>query len=100
MNQVVREENLPSCSRCGKDRLLTTADMPMKDAFGRPIRLELCKDCDAHKRPAAELIRFFSDGQVDADRGKEAADLMMEWTRAEMAAYGWYWSPKAEPSPN
>ncbi|MFJ3673924.1 DUF6300 family protein [Streptomyces sp. NPDC090106] len=72
----------------------------MEDALGRPIRLELCKDCDAHKRPAAELIRFFGNGQAGADRAPEGAGLMMEWTRAEMAAYGWYLSDSPQPSRN
>lgn len=71
------------------------ADMPKTDAYGRRIRLELCKVCDADKPAAAAVIRFFTTGGGhDLSRAEEGSRLMMEWTREGMAAYGWYWEEK------
>ncbi|MCX4564691.1 DUF6300 family protein [Streptomyces phaeochromogenes] len=92
MNQVVRSQTLPACSRCHGDHLLTMADMPKTDAYGRRIRLELCKVCDADKPAAAAVIRFFTTGGGhDLSRAEEGSRLMTEWTREGMAAYGWHW---------
>ncbi len=42
--------------------LLTMADMPKSDAYGRRMRLELCKTCDADNPAAAAVIGFFTTG--------------------------------------
>ncbi|WP_432190647.1 DUF6300 family protein [Streptomyces sp. Tue6028] len=95
MSQIVRSQELPLCSRCGGDHLLTTATMPMKDAFGQPIELELCKKCDADQPAAAALVRFFTEGGGhDLSRSKEGAQLLMEWTKEGMAVHGWYWEQR------
>jgi hypothetical protein len=96
MNQIVRSQELPHCSRCDGDHLLTTAVMPKKDTFGQPIHLELCKICDANQPAAAALIRFFTEGGGhDTSRSAEGAQLLMEWTKEGMAAHGWYWAKTA-----
>ncbi|WP_413755087.1 DUF6300 family protein [Streptomyces sp. MMBL 11-3] len=88
----MRSRALPACTRCHADRLLTLADMPKTDTYGRRIQLELCKDCDADKPAAAAVIAFFATGGGhDVSRAGEGAQLMMEWTKEGMAAYGWYW---------
>ncbi|MFE9684062.1 DUF6300 family protein [Streptomyces sp. NPDC006285] len=87
----MRSQTLPACSRCHADRLLTLADMPKTDAYGRSIQLELCKDCDADQSAAAAVIHFFATGGGhDVSRAREGARLMMEWTKEGMAAHGWY----------
>lgn len=66
--------------------------MPKTDSYGRAIRLELCKVCDADKPAASAVIRFFATGGGhDTGRADEGARLMMEWTKEGMAAYGWSW---------
>jgi hypothetical protein len=86
-------EELPSCSRC-RGPLLMSAVVPQTDAYGRPIRLELCASCDTGNtdRPAAGLfIQWFADGGGhDESRYQEGSQLMMEWTKECMAAHGWY----------
>lgn len=92
MNQVVRSRTLPACSRCSQDQLVTVAKMPKTDSYGWPIRLELCKVCDADKPAASAVIRFFSTGGGhDTRQAEEGARLMMEWTKEGMGAYGWFW---------
>ncbi|GHH63449.1 DUF6300 family protein [Streptomyces umbrinus] len=77
MNQVVRSQTLPACSRCHQDQLLTMADMPKTDAYGRRIRLKLCKACDADKPAAAAVIGFFTTGGGhDLSRAEEGTRLM------------------------
>ncbi|MFF3313193.1 DUF6300 family protein [Streptomyces sp. NPDC002952] len=93
----MRSRELPGCSRCGQQQLLTTAAMPKKDALGKPIVLELCKVCDAKRLAAAAVIDFFATGGGhDLARAREGARLLTEWTTEGMAAYGWY---PAEPGP-
>ncbi|MCX5000959.1 DUF6300 family protein [Streptomyces longwoodensis] len=88
-----RSEALPPCSRCG-GRLMMSAIAPQKDAQGQPIHLELCPSCDTGnvERPAAGLLlQFLGDGGAhDEKRIREAAHLMMEWTKEGMAVHGWY----------
>ncbi|MET8038757.1 DUF6300 family protein [Streptomyces sp. NPDC005345] len=101
MREIVRSQDLPSCSRCGGDRLLTTPRMPMKDASGQPIELELCEVCDADKPAAAALIAFFTEGGGhDVSRSTEGARLLMEWTKEGMADHGWSWVERPSPSLN
>jgi hypothetical protein len=86
-------EQLLPCSRC-RGALLMSAVAPQKDELGRPIHLELCPRCDTGNidRPAAGmLIQFFTDGGGhDDSRVREAAHLVMEWTKECMAVHGWY----------
>ncbi|MFJ3229223.1 DUF6300 family protein [Streptomyces sp. NPDC086783] len=92
MSQIVRSKELPGCSRCGQETVLTTAAMPKKDAFGQRIVLELCKACDADKPAAAALVDYFATGGGhDPARSQEGARLLMEWTKEGMAAHGWHW---------
>lgn len=96
MDRVVRMADLPQCSRCRGD-LLISAVAPQDDAEGRPIHLELCPACDTGDidRPAAGiLVQFFADGGGrDETRAKEGAQLLVEWSRECMAAHGWCWRP-------
>nr|WP_274036689.1 DUF6300 family protein [Streptomyces sp. MMBL 11-1] len=51
----------------------------------------MCAACDADRPAAGALIRFFADGRGrDADRAKEGALLVLEWTKEGMAAHGWF----------
>lgn len=93
MATVERSEHLPPCSRCG-GRLMMSADAPQTDKHGQPIRLELCPTCDTGnlERPAAGLLlQFLANGAGhDETRAREAAHLILEWTKECMAAHGWY----------
>lgn len=86
-------ENLPPCSRCAGE-LMMSAVAPQTDKHGKPIHLELCPSCDTGNtdRPAAGLlIQFFAEGGgQDDSRVQEAAHLLMEWTKECMAVHGWY----------
>ncbi|MCR3725249.1 hypothetical protein FHS35_002097 [Streptomyces umbrinus] len=51
--------------------------MPKTDAYGRRIRLKLCKACDADKPAAAAVIGFFTTGGGhDLSRAEEGTRLM------------------------
>ncbi|MFH8470613.1 DUF6300 family protein [Streptomyces sp. NPDC017991] len=76
--------------------------VPKTDAYGRRIRLKLCKVCDTDKPAAAAFIDFFtSGGSHDLSRAAEGSRLVIEWTREGMATYGWHWeeTPEATTEP-
>ncbi|WP_236242726.1 DUF6300 family protein [Streptomyces sp. CC228A] len=87
---VQRSDDLPPCSRCNGS-LILAATMPVLDAFGKPITLELCRACDASDATAAgALVRFFkSGGGQDTTRTQECADLVLDFQKEAMAAHGY-----------
>ncbi|MEE1928784.1 DUF6300 family protein [Streptomyces sp. TRM 70351] len=96
----MRSQTLPACSRCHQDQLLSVANMPKTDAYGRRIQLELCKVCDTDKPAAAASTNFLTTaGGHDLSRAEEASQLMIKWTREGMAAYVWYWEDPPPPQP-
>ncbi|MFG2441034.1 DUF6300 family protein [Streptomyces sp. NPDC048508] len=101
MNEILRIQDLPPCSRCGDGLIVTTAGMSQTDEAGQPITLELCESCDADKPAAAALLAFFAEGGGhDVSRSSEGARLLMEWTKEGMADHGWSWVETPRPSPN
>ncbi|MFD6751192.1 DUF6300 family protein [Streptomyces anthocyanicus] len=100
MNEILRIQDLPPCSRCGGDLVVTVARMK-PNASEQPIELELCESCDADKPAAAALLAFFTEGGGhDASRSAEGASLLMEWTKEGMAEHGWSWVERPSPSLN
>lgn len=101
MNEILRIQDLPPCSRCGGDLVVTTAGMSQTDQAGQPITLGLCESCDAGKPAAAALLAFFAEGGGhDASRSAEGASLLMEWMKEGMAGHGWSWVEAPSPSLN
>lgn len=82
-------DELPSCSRCSGP-LIMAGKMPQRDAFGRPIALELCRACDTGDTAAAALLGFFTSGAGnDISRAEEAAQLMVDFQKEVMARHGY-----------
>ncbi|MER7983323.1 DUF6300 family protein [Streptomyces sp. NPDC095817] len=93
MIPVLRTQDLPLCSRCGDDRLITSATTVKKDAAGQLIQLELCTRCDAAKPAAAALITFITTGGADdLSRCTNRGPLTIAWMKESMAAHGWHWA--------
>ncbi|MBT2611441.1 hypothetical protein J7I97_25075 [Streptomyces sp. ISL-87] len=93
-------DNLPLCSRCSGP-LISACQMPQRDAFGRPITLELCEVCDTGNTAAGALLRFFtSGGGNETARAPEGAWLMVEFQKEVMAAHGYVLveKPTAKPA--
>lgn len=89
-------EQLP-CARCGADDVIMTGKMPVSDAFGQPIVLQLCPHCDTGPSAAGDVLRFFLDGGgKDASRAAEAAGLVFAWQKEAMAAHGYQWVTTAQ----
>lgn len=88
----------PPCVRCGADEVIVTGKMPVADAFGQRLVIQLCPHCDTGGSAAGALLRFFLDGGgQDASRTAEAAELVFAWQKEAMAAHGYAWvtTPRA-----
>ncbi|WP_276313682.1 DUF6300 family protein [Streptomyces populi] len=91
MHSFETSDQLPPCSRCGGE-LLVSCIAPRNDTAGRPIHLQLCSACDGEKPAAGALLFWFaSGGGHDTERGEEGARCLLAWTREAMAEHGWYW---------
>ncbi|WP_411152440.1 DUF6300 family protein [Streptomyces sp. A30] len=91
----------PPCGRCGADEVIVTGKMPVADAFGQRLVIQLCPRCDTGPSAAGALLRFFLDGNgKDTSRSAEAAELVFAWQKEAMAEHGYTWVTTAQdPAP-
>lgn len=80
----------PPCGRCGADEVIVTGKMPVADASGQRLVIQLCPHCDTGTSAAGALLRFLRDGGGrDTSRSAEAAELVFAWQKEAMTAHGY-----------
>ncbi|QIJ62540.1 DUF6300 family protein [Streptomyces sp. JB150] len=88
-HEVHRVPSQPPCARCGADEVIVSGQMPVTDAFGQPVVIQLCRLCDADAAAGGPLVKFFREGGGhDPARMEEASELMLAWQEEAMAARG------------
>jgi hypothetical protein len=93
---VLRDEDLPPCTRCGIPVLFITR-VPV--GSGRDVDLELCGSCDRNDPAGGRLLQVL-EAPAAAGPLPEMVKVTVAWIRAAMAAKGWAQIPHQRESLN